>query len=90
MVRLVPDEAVVVVPLVLAGAVRERRVGLRPADQALVDGEPAEHSSGSGVARDDRAAPDPDPCQRIGDLQPAGPAADHDDVVLAGREGTLV
>jgi hypothetical protein len=88
--RFVPDEAVVVVPLVLACPVCERRLRPRPADQPLVDGEATEHATGRVVAREGRDALDPGACERIRSLEPAGPAADHDDVVLAGREGAFV
>ena len=57
--------------LVLARAALERGVGLRPADQALVDGKPPEHPARRRVARDDRAALDPGPRQAVRRLEPA-------------------
>src|SRR5262245_5248245 len=86
----IADEAVVVVPLVLARPAGDGSIGLRPADQALVDGEAAEHPSWSVVARDDRAAAYPRTSKGVRDLQAAGPAADHDDVVVAVRKGTHI
>jgi hypothetical protein len=88
--RLVADEAVVVVPLVLARPVRERRLRPRPADQPLVDRKAAEHAARRVVAREDRDTLDPGARERVRRLEPARPTADHDDVVLAGREGPLV
>jgi len=88
--RLVADEAVVVVPLVLARPVRERRLWPRPADQPLVDGEAAEHAARRVVARENGDALDPGARERVRCLEPARPAADDDDVVLAGWEGSLV
>src|SRR4051794_6267469 len=61
MLALDADEAVVVVPFVLARAALERRVRLRPADQALVDGEAPEHAAGCWVTRDRCAARDARP-----------------------------
>src|SRR2546421_285599 len=46
MLALVAEEAVVVVPLVLARASLERRVRLLPADRAWIDREPPEHAPG--------------------------------------------
>ena len=72
---LVADEAVVVVPLVLARARLERRVRLRPADQALVDRQAAEHAARRGVAREHRAARDSGAGEAVRGLQAAGPAS---------------
>jgi hypothetical protein len=69
--------------------VRERRLGPRPADQPLIDGEAAEHAARRLVARKDRHVLDPRTRERVRALEPARPAADDDDVVVAGREGTL-
>src|SRR5437764_912607 len=88
--RLVADEAVVVVPLVLARPVRKRRLRPRPADQPLVDGKAAEHAARRVGAREDGDARDPGAGERVRRLEPARPAADDDDVVVAGREGALV
>jgi hypothetical protein len=90
MLALVADEAVVVVPLVLARASLERRVRLRPADQALVDREAPEHTARRRVAREHRAPGDPRAGEAVRRLQSARPASHQDDVVLAGRERTLV
>ena len=86
----VSEEAVVVVPLVLAGSSRDRSIGLRPADQALVHGEATEHAAGLLVSRDDCAAADAGTGQAVCDLEATGATADDDDVVGAGRERTLV
>ena len=90
MLTLVADEAVVVVPLVLARASLERRVRLRPADQALIDREAPEHAARRRVARDHRAPGNPCAGEAVRGLQSAGPASHHHDVVLARRERTLV
>jgi hypothetical protein len=87
---LVADEAVVVVPLVLARATLERRVRLRPADQALVDREAPEHTARRRVARDRRAPGNTRAGKAVGGLQSAGPAPHHHDVVIARRKRTLV
>ena len=50
---LIGDEAVVVVPLVLAGAGLRGRVRLRPGEEALEDGVAPEHPAGRLVPRDD-------------------------------------
>ena len=86
----VAEQAVVVVPLVLARAAGDRRVGLRPADQPLVHGKAAEHATRAVVARDDGAAVDPRPGEGVRHLEATGAAADDDDVVGAWREGPLV
>src|SRR4051794_23436583 len=86
--RLVGQEAVVVVPLVLAGGPLGRRVGLRPGDQALVDREPPEHPARLLVAGNDGVLY-AEAAQEVRGLKPAGAAADDDDVVVAGRRGPL-
>jgi hypothetical protein len=86
--RLVGDEAVVVIPLVLAGVPAVRRVGFRPRQQALEDRPLPEHAAGTVVGGDDGML-DPVARQEIRRLQTAGPAADHDHVVVPRREGPL-
>jgi hypothetical protein len=88
MLTLVADEAVVVVPLVLTRAPLERRVRLRPADQALVDGEAPEHAARRRVARDHRAPGNPRAGDAVRGLQSARPAPHHHDVVVARRKRT--
>src|SRR5439155_7757941 len=66
------------------------RLRPRPADQPLVDGKAAKHAAWRFVSGEDGDARDPGPRERVGALEPAGPAADHDDVVVAGRERPLV
>ena len=83
------DEAVEVVALVLAAVVGEGRVWLGPREQALEEGELSEHAAGRGIGRDDGVV-DAQPREVVRDLQAAGPAADYDDAVLAGRERTRV
>jgi len=90
MLTLVADEAVVVVPFVLAHASLERRVRLRPADQALIDRKAPEHAARRRVARDHRAPGNSRAGEAVRGLQPAGPASDQNDVVVARRERTLV
>ena len=85
---LVGDQAVVVVPLVLAGGALVRRVRLRPGEQPLVDRPLAEHAAGRVVLRDDRVL-DAEPRECVGGLQAARPAADDDDRILAGRVSSL-
>src|SRR5205823_9589701 len=68
----------------------ERRVRLRPADQALVDREAPEHAAGRRVARDHRAPGNPRTGEAVRGLQPAGPASHQHDVVVARGERTLV
>src|ERR671923_52042 len=86
MLTLLADEAVVVVPLVLARAPLERRVRLRPADQALVEREAPEHAARRRVARDRRAPRNAAAGETVRGLQSAGPTPDHHDVVVARRE----
>ena len=86
---LVRDEAVVVVPLVLAGARLCRRVRLRPREQALEDRELPEHASRRVVPRDRRAV-DAQSREAVARLQAAGPASDHDDGVVARRKRPVV
>ena len=90
MLPLVADEAVVVVPLVLPRAPLERRVRFRPADQALVDRKAPEHATRRRVAREHRAPGNPRAGEAVRGLQSAGPASHQYDVVVAGRERTLV
>ena len=90
MLTLVADEAVVVVPLVLARAALERRVRLRPADEALIDREAPKHAARRRVARDHRAPGNPRAGEAVRGLQSAGPASHQHDVVVARRERTLV
>ncbi len=82
--RLLGEQAVVVVPLVLARRPLDRRVGLCPADEALEDRKTLEHPTRPLVARQDRV-PDPQAPEAIAGLEPARTAADHDHVVFAGR-----
>ena len=89
MLGLVRDEAVVVVPLVLARARLGRRVRLRPREQALEDRKLPEHASRRVVPRDGRAV-DAEPREAVARLQAAGPASDHDDGVVARRKRTVV
>src|SRR5262249_5254845 len=88
--RLVADEAVVVVPLVLARPRLERRVGLRPADQPLINRPAAEHAAGRRVARENGAACDAGAGEAVRGLQAAPPRPHHHDVVLARRKRSLL
>src|SRR5436309_14934202 len=82
------QEAVPVVPLVGAGAPFDRRVELRPRDQALEQGEALEHPAGFGILRKDRVL-DAEAAQEVADLQPPGTASKHDGLVPAGRMRSL-
>ena len=86
---LLAQQAVVVVPLVGAGTALDGRVRLCPGEQPLVDRPLAEHSARGVVLRDDGVL-DAEPLQAVARLQPAGAAPDHDDGILAGREGPRV
>ena len=86
---LLAQQAVVVVPLVGASTALDGRVGLCPGEEPLVDRPLAEHPARGVVLRDDRVL-DAEPLQAVARLQPAGAAPDHDDGILAGREGPRV
>ena len=85
---LLGDEAVVVVELVLARAVRIGRVGLRPADQALEDGQTPEHAP-RPVVGGEHGVVDAAALELVARLQPSRPAADHYDAVGPGFERPL-
>src|SRR4029453_3750771 len=82
---LLGEQAVVVEPLVLPRPALEGRVGLRPRDQALVDGEALENPPGRIVPRAAGVA-DAERPQFVARLEPAGAAPDDDDVVVARRK----
>src|SRR5919106_5157738 len=88
MLVLLGEEAVVVVPLVLARAAVGGRVRLRPREQALVDRRPAEHPSRL-VVRREQGVLDPEAGEAVARLEAAGSAPDDDDRIVAGREGLV-
>jgi hypothetical protein len=85
---LLGEQAVVVVPLVLARAAVGGRVRLRPREQALVDRRPAEHTSRL-VVRREHGVLDAEAGKAVARLETAGSAPDDDDRVVAGREGLV-
>ena len=62
--------------------------GSRPGQEALEDRPELEHPAGPLVPGDERVR-DAEPRERVARLEPARPAADDDDGVLAGRVGLL-
>ena len=64
---LVGDEAVLVVGLELAAVQRDVGGRVRPADQPLEEGEPAEHPARAVVGGEDRV-PDAEPAQEVARL----------------------
>src|SRR5215207_117089 len=78
--RVLGEQAVVIVGLVLARARLERCVRLRPTDQAVEDRKAAEHPARRVVGRHQRVR-DAVTAEVVGGLEPAGAAADDDDLV---------
>src|SRR4030095_10687380 len=80
MIRLLAEQRVVVVPLVLARATLDRRLRLRPADQPLEHRKATEHPGGLVVTGENGDAADSRAREGIRHLWTARAAADHDDV----------
>ena len=64
-------------------------MGLGPRQQALEEGEVAEHAAGAGVGGDDRVV-DAEAGEIVGDLQAPRSATDYEDAIVAGRERSRV
>src|SRR5207302_11005591 len=83
------QEAVPVVALVLTRVAVETGEWLGPAQHPLEDGPAPEHAAGSLVLRK-HSVLDAETAEAVGELQPAGPAADDDERIAARRNGLLL